>query len=95
MTEKDTGRAGQEESKLIMSNAVANGLAGAGGGIIAQIITYPLQTVPNPTPLSLIVHCTSHHLLSSGIRFAIPPVDTLLAGEYASTDGESGQERVA
>lgn len=30
------------------SNAVVNGLAGAGGGIIAQIITYPLQTV---TPL--------------------------------------------
>ncbi|GAV63565.1 Mito_carr domain-containing protein [Cephalotus follicularis] len=28
-----------------MSNAVANGVAGAGGGIIAQIITYPLQTV--------------------------------------------------
>lgn len=28
-----------------MSNAVANGLAGAGGGIIAQVITYPLQTV--------------------------------------------------
>ncbi|KAI5679577.1 hypothetical protein M9H77_00804 [Catharanthus roseus] len=28
-----------------MSNAVANGLAGAGGGIIAQIVTYPLQTV--------------------------------------------------
>ncbi|KMZ75772.1 Mitochondrial carrier family [Zostera marina] len=28
-----------------MSNAVANGLAGAGGGIIAQILTYPLQTV--------------------------------------------------
>ncbi|WCJ44811.1 Mitochondrial substrate carrier family protein [Euphorbia peplus] len=27
------------------SDAVANGLAGAGGGIIAQIITYPLQTV--------------------------------------------------
>ncbi|XP_047160530.1 peroxisomal nicotinamide adenine dinucleotide carrier-like isoform X1 [Vigna umbellata] len=27
------------------SNAIANGLAGAGGGIIAQIITYPLQTV--------------------------------------------------
>ncbi|XP_054823778.1 peroxisomal nicotinamide adenine dinucleotide carrier-like isoform X2 [Prosopis cineraria] len=27
------------------SNAMANGLAGAGGGIIAQIITYPLQTV--------------------------------------------------
>ncbi|XP_044507407.1 peroxisomal nicotinamide adenine dinucleotide carrier-like isoform X2 [Mangifera indica] len=28
-----------------MSSAIANGLAGAGGGIIAQIITYPLQTV--------------------------------------------------
>jgi len=27
------------------SNAIANGLAGAGGGIIAQIMTYPLQTV--------------------------------------------------
>lgn len=32
------------------SNAVANGLAGAGGGIIAQIITYPLQTVLSSTP---------------------------------------------
>ncbi|CAK9161170.1 unnamed protein product [Ilex paraguariensis] len=31
--------------KHSMSNAVVNGLAGAGGGIIAQIITYPLQTV--------------------------------------------------
>ncbi|KAF3446970.1 hypothetical protein FNV43_RR12150 [Rhamnella rubrinervis] len=28
-----------------MSNAVANGLAGAGGGMIAQTLTYPLQTV--------------------------------------------------
>ncbi|KAL0390421.1 UNVERIFIED_CONTAM: Peroxisomal nicotinamide adenine dinucleotide carrier [Sesamum calycinum] len=28
-----------------MSNAIVNGMAGAGGGIIAQIITYPLQTV--------------------------------------------------
>ncbi|KAL6008648.1 hypothetical protein ACLOJK_034163 [Asimina triloba] len=27
------------------TNALVNGLAGAGGGIIAQIITYPLQTV--------------------------------------------------
>lgn len=29
------------------SNAIANGLAGAGGGIIAQILTYPLQAVTN------------------------------------------------
>ncbi|GAB2283199.1 hypothetical protein Dimus_017726 [Dionaea muscipula] len=28
-----------------MSSALVNGLAGAGGGLIAQIITYPLQTV--------------------------------------------------
>ena len=28
-----------------MSNAVANGFAGAGAGIVAQIITYPLQIV--------------------------------------------------
>ena len=28
-----------------MSDAVVNGLAGAGGGMVAQIITYPLQTV--------------------------------------------------
>lgn len=28
-----------------MSDALVNGLAGAGGGIIAQILTYPLQTV--------------------------------------------------
>ncbi|KAH6766545.1 Mitochondrial substrate carrier family protein [Perilla frutescens var. hirtella] len=28
-----------------MSNAIVNGVAGAGGGIVAQIITYPLQTV--------------------------------------------------
>lgn len=28
-----------------MSDAVVNGLAGAGGGIVAQILTYPLQAV--------------------------------------------------
>ncbi|KAL3616394.1 hypothetical protein CASFOL_039784 [Castilleja foliolosa] len=28
-----------------MSNAIVNGVAGASGGIVAQIITYPLQTV--------------------------------------------------
>ncbi|KAK9270318.1 hypothetical protein L1049_025896 [Liquidambar formosana] len=39
------GRHGKYNSGVGMSSAVANGLAGAGGGIIAQIITYPLQTV--------------------------------------------------
>eukprot|EP01018_Ginkgo_biloba_P028669 Gb_13403 [translate_table: standard] len=28
-----------------MSDALVNGLAGAGGGIIAQIVTYPLQSL--------------------------------------------------
>jgi len=33
-----------------MSDALINGLAGAGGGIIAQLLTYPLQTVRGLTP---------------------------------------------
>jgi hypothetical protein len=28
-----------------MSDAVVNGLAGAGGGIVSQLLTYPLQAV--------------------------------------------------
>ncbi|XP_050230467.1 peroxisomal nicotinamide adenine dinucleotide carrier-like isoform X2 [Mercurialis annua] len=35
----------RKKKKMSKSDAVANGIAGAGGGIIAQIITYPLQTV--------------------------------------------------
>ncbi|KAL7583885.1 hypothetical protein Lser_V15G46054 [Lactuca serriola] len=34
-----------------MSNTIVNGLVGAGGGIIAQIITYPLQSVLIPSLL--------------------------------------------
>lgn len=47
--EKSRRKKGTRREQIVMSesNAVANGLAGAGGGIIAQIITYPLQTVPN------------------------------------------------
>ena len=37
--------------KKKMSDALINGLSGAGGGIIAQLITYPLQTVQNSTSL--------------------------------------------
>jgi hypothetical protein len=33
-----------------MSDALINGLAGAGGGIIAQLLTFPLQTVRDSTP---------------------------------------------
>jgi solute carrier family 25 (peroxisomal adenine nucleotide transporter), member 17 len=38
-----------------MSSAAVNGLSGAGGGIIAQIITYPLQTVPHCSLLLLLL----------------------------------------
>lgn len=40
-------------SRQTMSDALINGLAGAGGGIIAQLITYPLQTVSRRDPLAL------------------------------------------
>lgn len=40
-------------SRETMSDALINGLAGAGGGIIAQLITYPLQTVSRRDPLAL------------------------------------------
>jgi adenine nucleotide transporter 17 len=36
-----------------MSDALINGVAGAGGGIIAQLLTYPLQTVRATSPPSL------------------------------------------
>jgi hypothetical protein len=54
------------------SNALANGLAGAGGGIIAQIITYPLQTVRYPLSLlslafpSLVSHRNQFNFNFSG-----------------------------
>lgn len=38
------------KKKKKMSDALINGLAGAGGGIIAQLITYPLQTVQLQIP---------------------------------------------
>lgn len=44
------------------SNAIANGLAGAGGGIIAQIITYPLQTV-----LSLSLYASLFRLATNSL----------------------------
>ncbi|TVU47633.1 hypothetical protein EJB05_07239, partial [Eragrostis curvula] len=43
------GPAGEAEQRVEkgveMSDALINGLAGAGGGIVAQLLTYPLQTV--------------------------------------------------
>lgn len=40
-----------------MSDALINGLAGAGGGIIAQLITYPLQTVRSQNLMYIIYVC--------------------------------------
>mgnify|MGYP002776959404 CR=1 FL=1 len=37
-----------------MSDALVNGLAGAGGGIIAQTLTYPLQAVSTKKPRTFI-----------------------------------------
>lgn len=56
-----------------MSNAVANGLAGAGGGIIAQIITYPLQIVNTRQQTE---------------RIAKKNANLTVAGEGADGDGE-------
>jgi hypothetical protein len=53
-----------------MSSAVVNGLAGAGGGIIAQIITYPLQTVPS---YPLVAPCRSGNL----VNLLLPPSESL------------------
>ncbi|CAL9135918.1 unnamed protein product [Musa textilis] len=49
-----------------MSNALVNGLAGAGGGIIAQIITYPLQTVNTRQQTERIAKKTSLAASASG-----------------------------
>lgn len=50
-----------------MSNALINGLAGAGGGIIAQIITYPLQTVCIPFLSSSFFHSLDFALVDRQI----------------------------
>ncbi|THU47040.1 hypothetical protein C4D60_Mb09t11300 [Musa balbisiana] len=49
-----------------MSNALVNGLAGAGGGMIAQIITYPLQTVNTRQQTERIAKKTSLAAAASG-----------------------------
>lgn len=75
-----------------MSSAAVNGLAGAGGGIIAQIITYPLQTVPaSPIlflPLSLYVNSSSNAANTILLLrpMLVPP------GEHPAADGEVSEE---
>jgi len=43
-----------------MSDALINGLAGAGGGIIAQLITYPLSTVR--------IRCQKSHFFTFSLK---------------------------
>ena len=70
------------------SNAVANGLAGAGGGIIAQIVTYPLQTVSatiRSRPLALLFF---DYLIN---RDFSPQVNTRQQTERLSRKKKTGQ----
>ncbi|MED6135173.1 hypothetical protein PIB30_043791 [Stylosanthes scabra] len=64
------------------SNALANGLAGAGGGIIAQIITYPLQTVNTRQQTERTLKRNNHNNLllqsSNSITSSPPAAGTLL-----------------
>ncbi|XP_057781179.1 peroxisomal nicotinamide adenine dinucleotide carrier-like [Salvia miltiorrhiza] len=53
-----------------MSNAIVNGIAGAGGGIVAQIITYPLQTVNTRQQ--------TERVAKASIPCASPPRNTLV-----------------
>ncbi|XP_074556317.1 peroxisomal nicotinamide adenine dinucleotide carrier-like [Curcuma longa] len=52
-----------------MSNALVNGLAGAGGGIIAQIITYPVQIVNTRQQTERIAKKTSQASAIGGGHF--------------------------
>ena len=47
---------------IAMSDALVNGLAGAGGGIIAQVLTYPLQAVSVKELVEHIISISFHSL---------------------------------
>lgn len=72
-----------------MSDALINGLAGAGGGIIAQLITYPLQTVSGRDPVAStqfdLVKFNADHL---NMFFFFGD----LQGEYEAADGARSEE---
>lgn len=52
------------------SNAIANGLAGAGGGIIAQIITYPLQAVLSLSLFASLYGCVTNSIAIFSGKYA-------------------------
>lgn len=79
----------------IMSDALINGLAGAGGGIIAQLITYPLQTV------TLFTFHLPHIISAMNYTFFFWDVwneeasvwwSFYLLGKYSATDRERSEE---
>lgn len=74
-----------------MSDALINGLAGAGGGIIAQLITYPLQTVRFVIFLPIIfleyVFFAGNDLLFVYLIFVMFVFAWTCIGKYSSTNG--------
>ena len=65
-----------------MSDTLINGLAGAGGGIIAQLLTYPLQTVTILFFFVLTANFCVIFLVDDNLRLCL-----LKLGKYAATDG--------
>jgi hypothetical protein len=54
-----------------MSDAVVNGLAGAGGGIVAVLLTYPLQAVSAISSGFLTILCEFGDLLILHFKFSV------------------------
>ena len=52
-----------------MSDALVNGLAGAGGGIIAQVLTYPLQAVSVKELVEHIISISFHSFAFMSYNF--------------------------
>ena len=79
-----------------MSDALINGLAGAGGGIIAQLITYPLQTVRFSLTLFFFLSLISALNLTFFFGFVLVILSlTDFSGKYTATNGawsEEGEE---
>uniref|UniRef100_A0A7C8ZDJ4 Uncharacterized protein n=1 Tax=Opuntia streptacantha TaxID=393608 RepID=A0A7C8ZDJ4_OPUST len=68
-----------------MSSAIVNGLAGAGGGLIAQIITYPLQTVNTRQQTERLLkkgHSNGHEMLPSKSHPSGGTLVQMLQGVY-------------
>ncbi|KAK7308447.1 hypothetical protein VNO77_42052 [Canavalia gladiata] len=72
------------------SNAIANGLAGAGGGIIAQIITYPLQTVNTRQQTERTLKKNKENLLLHSSKPTTAPSTLLQIFQVIGSEGWGG-----